>query len=299
MNDKLFLNLRNQADKLFRHNRKGAYTTRSRYYEAYLRFLRYLADTFRLQKIANTLPKHLVAYVRYMQDKGMSASTIKTDLAAIRFWHDEISAARYVLPPNDKLDLERRHSSQPNRAWSQEEYERLVQRAKEAGRNDYGDCILLAWEIGLRIHEIMRIDAAIARDAVKTGTLTIKGKGGKERQVKLTAPAKAVLQARLNVTAPGQKLFVPQGKQTDIAIKELQNFIRKQRDAVQDDNREVPMTMHGGRHSYASNKYEELRQAGKSEDDAKYAVSRDLGHNRKDVTNMYLAKKAQAKTTRK
>ena len=33
-----------------------------------------------------------------MQNIGYSAATIKTDLAAIRFWHDKIPAAKYVLP---------------------------------------------------------------------------------------------------------------------------------------------------------------------------------------------------------
>ena len=80
-----YTNLRSQAEKLRRHNRQGSYKTKERYFEAYQRFLRYIGDVYRLEKITNLSGKHLSSYVEYMQTKGLSASTIKTDLSAIRF----------------------------------------------------------------------------------------------------------------------------------------------------------------------------------------------------------------------
>jgi integrase/recombinase XerD len=55
-----------------------------------------------------------VSYVLYLQEQGKSASTIKTDLSAIRFFHDKISHPRYALPGNEELGiaLERRRSGQ-------------------------------------------------------------------------------------------------------------------------------------------------------------------------------------------
>ena len=41
--------------------------------------------------------KHLESYVLYLQEQGKSASTIKTDLSAIRFFHDKMSQPRYAL----------------------------------------------------------------------------------------------------------------------------------------------------------------------------------------------------------
>ena len=75
-----------QLDKLARHNRQGSFRTKDRYYEAFKRFCAFLADHYQLQKIENISGKHLVAYVLYMQEHGKSASTIKTDLSAIRFF---------------------------------------------------------------------------------------------------------------------------------------------------------------------------------------------------------------------
>lgn len=77
--------LRDQLDKLCRHNRQGSYKTRERYYEAMKRFCDFAFREFRLQKLSNIAPKHINAYIDYMKEKGLSPSTIKTDLAAIRF----------------------------------------------------------------------------------------------------------------------------------------------------------------------------------------------------------------------
>jgi len=101
-------NLLAQLDKLQRHNRQGSFKTKERYYEAMKRFCNFVSVQFNLQKLANISDKHIIAYVADMQERELAASTIKTELAAIRFWHDKISDARHELPTNDKLDLERR-----------------------------------------------------------------------------------------------------------------------------------------------------------------------------------------------
>lgn len=49
------------------------------------------------------------------------------------------------------------------------------------------------------------------------------------------------------------------------------------------------MTFHGLRHTYAAEKYRELTASGIAELDAHFTVSRLLGHERADVTNIYLA----------
>ncbi|MCI8809120.1 MAG: site-specific integrase [Oscillibacter sp.] len=80
-----YRNLLDQAAKLHRHNRQGSYKTRARFYEAMLRFCRFLAEVYRLERLANIGPKHIYAYVTHLQESGKSASTIKTELSAIRF----------------------------------------------------------------------------------------------------------------------------------------------------------------------------------------------------------------------
>ena len=127
----IFLSLVTQLDKLARHNRQGSFRTKERYYEACKRFCAYLAAEYHLQKLENISGKHLVSYVLYLQDNGKSASTVKTDLAAIRFFHDKMSHPKYTLPTNSELGvvLERRRFGQLDRTWSGPEFNRLLGKA--------------------------------------------------------------------------------------------------------------------------------------------------------------------------
>lgn len=284
-----YLNLMFQLDKLHRHNRQGSYKTRARYYEAMQRFCRFLAEVFRLERLANIAPKHIYAYVAYLQEQEKSASTIKTDLSAIRFFRDLIPNARYELPGNGDLLLQRRTFGNVDRTWSNGEFERMLDTALAAGKNDYVSVLHLGRFAGLRIHECFRIDTATASKAVKERALTIKGKGGLARTVPLNDLLVQRLQQDLKRTQRGHKLYVPDNQETHEAIKALQAFIWLHRSTVQDPDSTRPMTFHGLRHTYAAEKYRGCIDAGKTPYEARKAVSRLLGHGRDDVTKIYLA----------
>ena len=287
-NQGLYYSLEAQLDKIARHNRQGSYRTKERYYMAMKRFCHFLAEEFHLQKLSNISSKHLVTYVLWMQEKGLSASTIKTDLAAIRFFHDKISNPKYTLPTNAELgvELERRRFGVQVRTWSTAEFNRILELASE------NDGYLLAFHLaryaGLRIHECFRIDTAIARQAIREQAITIKGKGGKIRNVPITQQIVSALEKSLETTPTGSKLLVPDGVPTDKAINQLQQFILRNRESVQDPDSNRPLTFHGLRHTYAAEKYRQLITDGFSELDAHLTVSKLLGHEREDVTNIYL-----------
>ena len=75
---------------------------------------------------------------------------------------------------------------------------------------------------------------------------------------------------------------------TDQAIRQLQRFIIKQRADIQETT-DPPLTFHGLRHTYAAETYQRLIDTGTSSLDAHLTVSRLLGHERPDVTDIYLA----------
>ena len=285
----IYFSLEAQLNKLARHNRQGSYRTKERYYMAMKRFCHFLAEAYRLQKLSNFSGKHLVAYVLWMQEKELSASTVKTDLAAIRFFHDKISNPKYKLPSNAELgvELEWRRFGDTDRTWSVAEFNRLLGKALD--REDYILAFYLARYAGLRIHECFRIDTAIARQAIREGAITIKGKGGKIRTVPINQQIISALEKCLRSTPPGSKLLVPDSIPTDKAINQLQQFILFYREDVQDPDSARPLTFHGLRHTYAAEKYSQLIDEGVSELDAHLTVSRLLGHERADVTNIYLA----------
>lgn len=284
-----YRNLMSQVDKLHRHNRQGSYKTRARYYEAMQRFCRFLAEVYRLERLANIAPKHIYAYVAHLQESRKSASTIKTDLSAIRFFHDLIPNPRYELPQNKDLALDHRTFGNVDRTWSEAEFERLRTQTLELGQEDYVSILYLGRYAGLRIHECFRIDTATAAKAIKEKALTIKGKGGLIRTVPLIDLLVIRLQYHVKETPRGHKLFVPDGQQTHEAIKAFQAFIWLYRPYVQDKDSDRPMTFHGLRHTYAAEKYQNYIAAGKSPYEARKAVSKLLGHGRDDVTRIYLA----------
>ena len=290
MSANYYANLLVQAQKLYRHNRQGSYKTKERYFEAFKRFLRFVGNVWHVEKLQNISGRHFSGYVAYMQQKGYSPSTIKTDLAAIRFWHDQIPEVRYALPSNDEFDLTRRKFGGVDRTWSDGEYNRMVFQCWKANRDDYVACMLLARYAGLRLHEVMRMDTAIARAALKNGYITIKGKGGKVRDVPINEAIQIELEKFLEIIPAGQKLFVPPDKPTHIAKTELQNFINSHRKYVQDLDSHRPMTFHGLRHTCADEWYRMLISQGKSDSAARLQVSKWLGHEREDVTRVYLAR---------
>lgn len=286
---KHFDNLVTQLDKLARHNRQGSFRTRQRYYEAVLRFCRFLAGRYRLERLANIAPKHIFAYVEFLQAGGKAPSTIKTDLAAIRFFHDLMPSPRYELPNNSGLFLQRRTIGGIDRTWSAPEFNRMLVCALAAGREDYITILYLGRYAALRIHECFRMDTATAAKAIKGAALTIKGKGGLVRTVPLNTIVTDRLKKHLETTPRGQKLFVLYGKPTHKAIKDFQTFLTANRLYAQDAGSTRPMTFHGLRHTQAAEWYVEFTKQGQTPYQARKAVSKLLGHGRDDVTRIYLA----------
>lgn len=288
-NVNIYNNLLSQAHKLHKHNRQGSYKTRARYYNAFKRFLGHLADIYRLQKITNINIKHLRSYIEYMQYKNLSSAYIKTELSAIRFFHDLIPQAKYKLPDNNAFDLVRRKFRGNDRTWTNEEFAYIVADAAKKDRDDYVTALYLARYMGLRIHEAFRIDTATARAALHNGFLTIKGKGGKVRDVPNHQAVAILLKNLLKTTEAGQKLLIPKGKKTHNAIKELQQFIADTRIPRHEGQIQQKITYHGLRHTCAVEWYKGYIETGCSEYEARKNVAKLLGHNRDDVTRIYLA----------
>jgi integrase len=285
-------NLMRQLVRVARNCNQESIRTRWRYYHSMKQFLRFCAREFGMQKIANIAPKHLEAYVAYRRAAGISEKTIKGDLAAVRFWHAQIPAARFELPDNRALGLARSPGPE-DRAWTDTEYRRLVDLARQLGRTEIARAMELAREMGLRLHECYRLDRAAADRALRTGVLTIKGKGGLVREVPLTPRAAEVLREAARDTPPGGKLFVEPGRKTHQAMQSAKDFIRRHRHQIADSPErakelaERRVGFHGLRHSFARQEF----YARGADKDAKREVAELLGHHRPRVTDAYLARR--------
>jgi integrase len=256
------------------------------------RFCAFLADHFRMEKLANISGKHIEAYVSQLQERGRSAAYIKTELSAIRLFHDLMPDPRYTLPSNDTLGLERRRFGEVDRTWTEQEYEVMRKQAERQGHDDFADMLALIWHTGLRLHECARLDTAAAEGAIRSGLLTVKGKGGKVRGVPVDIAVLEVLRRRMASTRRGCKLFIPDDAKTDAVMGALEQFIIRNRE----DGRATgaALTIHGLRHTWAAERYRELVAAGSTPYEARKQVSQWLGHERDSVTKIYLASLSEA-----
>lgn len=284
----IFENLMMQIDKKFKHTRTGSYKTRDRYYEAAKRFCKYLAMKFRLQKFANVKYKHIIAYVLWMQDRGLSASTIKTDLSGLRYTLDLFPEIKDKLPTNKEMELEKRHFAGEDKTWSEKQFNDLIELARNKDMVIYY-ALQLGKLAGLRIHEVFRLDRAAADLALKTGELTVKGKNGKIRTFPIDNETKELLKGIALTTKRGDKLLVGEGEKTHVAIKRVQNWINYHRRFIKDaDGNCKDITFHGLRHTFCNDQYKELKNKGMTDKSAKLKLSGYIGHNRENVIKVYL-----------
>lgn len=291
---KIYQNLEKQINATFKHNRQGSYKTKEKYQNDTKNFAKFLAKEFRLQNMRNISDKHLEKYIKHMQEQKLAPSTIKDRLAAIRFFHDKLDRTKHILSPNQKFQLEKRSFGGVNRAWRDSEYKAFLKLCDQRGNDRMASIAQLARNEGLRIHETLKIDRSQVEKALRDGVLTVKGKGGKVREVPLSREGRSMLQERIQNIERGDKLFIQEGEKTHLVIKQCQNFINRNREHFQEERDQAGeirnITFHGLRHAYAQDRFEDFKNQGFNDYNARLAVSKLLGHERDDVTRIYTVK---------
>lgn len=294
-----YRNLMTQLNKAAKHAKGLSLTSQRQYYNHMDQFCRFVADHYNLKNLSNIQDKHMVAYVVERQNEGKSAASVKQDLTAIRYFHDQFPKTRYYLSDNKNLaenykefSLEQRSFGGISRRATEMEYQGLVNLAHSLGRSEVTHIIQLAKEQGLRVHEVTRIGYQDAQKALRTNFLTVKGKGGLVREVPLKEQTRGLLKEAMTNVSPREKLFVRPGEKAHTAIQRVQDFLRHHREKVRDPFNDRPqgveVTMHSFRHNYAKEEYDRFISKGISEKDARYQTSLLIGHSREDVTRIYL-----------
>ena len=297
-----------QIEKLLRTKARRSIKSRYRYYESVKRFVKWLPENrYYIQSFKNVKEKHITAYVEYMTQKGLNISTIKTDLAGIRYFY-ALTDGRNPLPDNEYLELEHRISGNVERAWSEEEINKALNLAEKLNRKDVIEEILLSINFGLRLEETITITSTQLKDALTKEKLIIKGKRGYIRNVPVrTKEQKELLKFCLKEGR--EKVFLDGTKSTHLVKKEVQQWIYNHRDKFEDKGRvsgkeaeefkkkgiivRSHITFHGLRHYYAQKRYGEFLNQGLNEFESRRRVSEEIGHHRDEVTNVYLAKEVK------
>lgn len=146
-------------------------------------------------------------------EEGLSPATRARRLSAARRLHLFLYEDGWRTDdPAARLSGPRAARALP-KTLSLAEVEALIGAAQAAGPRAF--CLMeLLYATGMRVSELVSLPLAAAQGGPRM--LLVKGKGGKERMVPLSAPARAALEAWLKAREPGPKpspyLFPSRGK---------------------------------------------------------------------------------------
>ncbi len=284
----IFENLKGQVNATFKHSHECSFKTRETYQERMEVFCKFMALEYRKQNINKISNDHLTHYVQYLQEKGLSTSYVTTSMSAIRYFYKKAVGDRFKIKSNKSLGVDARTKNErigKDRAISDEDYLKLLENAKKEGNKENEFAFKLGMTLGLRIHELFKINKSQIKEALKNGEIKIKGKGGFIRSVPIGENEKLLLKEVISsLKSDNNRIFVNKGKKTHIKIKALEAYVRNSK-----ENKAHGYTYHSLRHSYAQKLYKILIIQGFSDFEARMTVSRRLGHNRLEVSDIYLS----------
>lgn len=275
---------------------EGSFTTRKQRHRGLQLIARELsAAGYRLPSAQSLKPKHIASLVETWKAAGLSAGTIKNRLSWIRYWASAVRKTSVLPRDNAEVGVERRTSFKGNRAHATPAAAlgALPERMRLALR--------LQMAFGLRLEESLKFTAAVADQGDR---LTLKPswcKGGRAREIPITHPRQRELLDEVRRTC-----------RRGSVIPEDTSYIAFRKDVEKTTWGLGIRNLHGHRHWYAQWRYrsltgwaapaaggptyETLSAADRAADyRARMAISRELGHNRLEITDVYLGRRFAGK----
>ena len=285
--------LNHQLKQLCRHNREGSFGTQNRRERELTLIANQLHGIgFRCMNSHSLKPKHVEGLVRHWLEKEVAAGTIKNRMAAVRWWARKVNRQNVVARSND-------HYGIPNRIFvtGSSRAKSVSATQLEKVRDIHVRMSLeLQQAFGLRREESIKFIPAYAD---RRDHLTLKSswtKGGKARTIPIRTPEQREVLDRAHKLA-GKGSLIPGSR----------NY--KQQVRIYDGHtlRAGLSKMHGLRHAYAQQRYEELTgwrspaaggppsislAHGQRDRDreVRLIISRELGHERRQVISVYLGR---------
>lgn len=282
-----------QLKQLCRHWRDGSYATRSHRE----RILTLIANElhaigYRHMRANSLKPKHVEALVSHWQAKDLSIGTIKNRMSALRWWAEKIDKQSVVARSN-------RHYGIPDRCYvaKKSKAKEITQEQLDRIKDEHVRMSLkLQRAFGLRREEAIKF---IPSHADQGNYIRVKGswtKGGRPRAVPVRTEGQREILDRARDLA-GSGSLIPSHRSCVQHLRVYENST----------NRAGFSKLHGLRHAYAQERYEaltgwkspvtggfnrkSLSQEQRGQDrEARLVISRELGHEREQVTAVYLGR---------
>jgi hypothetical protein len=283
--------LNHQLKTLCRNNREGSYGTQVRRE----RELTLMADElhelgYRGMNSHSLKPKHVEVLVGHWVENEVAAGTIKNRMAAFRWWARKVNRQNVVARSND-------HYGIPNRIFVTN-----TSKAKSISKVDLAkvrdEHVKMSLELqqafGLRREEAIKFIPVYADQGDHLVLKPSWTKGGKARTLPIrTVEQREVLNRAHKLAGKGS--LIPSSR----------NYVQQLRIYEGHTLRAGLSKMHGLRHAYAQRRYEELTgwkspaaggppaksltwEQREQDHQARLIISRELGHERRQVVSVYL-----------
>ena len=276
--------------QLCRHCREGAYGTQAKRE----RMLTLVANQlhalgYRGMTARSLKPKHVEALVKHWFAEGLSIGTIKNRMAVIRWWAHKVDKQNVVARSNEYYGI-------PDRRFvTNESKAKTVTRSQlDKVRDQHVRMSLeLQQAFGLRREEAIKFQPSFADRGDHLMLKASWTKGGRERTIPVRTEAQRDVLNRARRLA-GLGSLIPSNR----------NYVQQLRVYEGNTLRAGLSQMHGLRHAYAQNRYEELTgwkapaaggpqskaltpEQRETDREARLTISRELGHERASITAAY------------
>ncbi|MDH5214941.1 MAG: integrase domain-containing protein [Gammaproteobacteria bacterium] len=282
-----------QLKQLCRHNREGSYGTQAQRERQLTRVANQLHELgFRGMNDHSLKPKHVDALIQHWLKTEVATGTIKNRMSAIRWWARKVNRQNVVARSNE-------HYGIPNRQFvSNINKAKYVVEADLARVRDEHVRMSLALQqaFGLRREEAIKFMPGYADQGDHLVLKASWTKGGKARTVPIRTEEQRELLDRARKLA-GRGSLIPGSR----------NYVQQLRIYEGQTLRAGLSQLHGLRHAYAQQRYEELTgwkppaaggplsrtftPAQRDQDrEARLIISKELGHEREQITAVYLGR---------
>jgi integrase len=282
-----------QLKQLCRHCREGSHATQAKRERMLTLIGNQLHELGYRGMVARSLkPKHIEALLGRWREQELTIGTIKNRMAAIRWWANKVDKRNVVARSNEYYGIpDRRFVTNESKAKT------ITHEQLEKVRDEHVRMSLeLQQAFGLRREEAMKIRPIIAD---QDDHLFLQGswtKGGRERIVPIRTEQQREVINRAHRLA-GRGSLIPSNR----------NYVKQMRVYEGNTRRAGLHHMHGLRHSYAQNRYEELTgwqcpavggpdskmltsEQREADREARLTISQELGHEREAVVGAYIGR---------
>ncbi|MCU7838976.1 MAG: integrase domain-containing protein [Candidatus Thiodiazotropha sp. (ex Troendleina suluensis)] len=282
-----------QLKKICRQCREGSYATQVNRERTLTLAANQLHDLgYRKLTDRSLKPKHVEALVKLWFDQGLSIGTLKNRMAVIRWWAHKVDKQNVVARSNEHYGIpDRRFITNESKAKS------VTQSQLDKVRDEHVRMSLELQQVfGLRREEAMKFQPSFADQGDHIVLKASWTKGGRERVIPVrTETQRDVLNRARRLAGFGS--LIPSNR----------NYVHQLRVYEGNTLRAGLSRMHGLRHAYAQNRYEELTgwkspavggpetkvltpEQREVDRQARLTISKELGHEREAVTAAYLGR---------